>query len=327
MLLKVFSGRNTFLQWLIIAIFWLGMLMLPVQIIPNQGFNPLYGFFVDLVGQNPWVIRFLFAVIFFGSALIAHIYAVQYGLFKRDRFHFLFFAPLFIFSSHWAWNISPPIVAFVFILLGTLRLFSIINLENANSEITASAVLFSIASLFYSVLVFDFFLIIIALIIFRRFSFREVLLVMTSFLLPYIYLFSWYYLNDKFLDKWVDFTNQFHQFSLIVDWDYHWINIVFTTLMIIFNAIVILLFLGKFRTKLIQIRNYSLFLVWGLIFSILALFMAGHFMYYHFYMILFLLAFFMSLYFNDNKANWVFEGIILLIIIHKLYIISQIIYA
>ncbi len=327
MLLKIFNGRNTSLQYSIIIAIGIIFLILPVYIAPNNGFNPLYSLVYKLLNGNPWAIRITFGIIVISLLLLTQYYATFYGLFKRKHFQFLIIAPLFIFSSPWAWYLSPPLFSLLLMLIGVKKLFHLGDTEKVTAELSSSAIIFSISSLIYSIMFMNILLIIIALVVFRQFNVRHLFIVISSFILPYIYLFTWYFMTDELSIKWFEFINQFSSFSFMIEFGSNWADYIFIAIISILSIYTILTIIGNLRSKLIQIRGYTVFIIWALIMSVLLIFIAGQNTTFHYIIILFLLSFIFSIYLNDNKPNWILETAIILIIAQKAIIIFQMLYA
>lgn len=327
MLIRIFNGRNTILQIIVIIVYFAMIFLMPVELVENKGFNPLYNGLYNLLVGNAILIKISFIILVAIPILLTQFFSVSFGLFKRKHYHFLFIAPLLIFSFPNAWSISPVLVSLALIIFGVQQLFNISNKDRANEELAFSAITFSIASLIYTVLLWDILLLIFALFLFRQFNMREVFLVISSFLIPYIYLFSWFFIKGNLAQKWDEFAQLFYGNNLQIDLHQSWFQITFIILVIIFSISISISIFKNIRTKLIQIRDFTTFLFLGMVFSTILLLFAGNMTSYHYIYILFSIAILASILFSDLKLNWFYESFILLFLIHNFVIMYQIIYA
>ncbi len=327
MLLKIFNGRNVPLQLIIIVAYLSLILFIPIQLVENNGFNPLYSIIYSLLSGEVLLIKVSFIVLVLLLLLLTQVYSISFGLFKRHHYHFLFVAPLLMFSYPNAWSINPVIISMVLVIVGINQLFRIGNKDKANEELAYSAITFSIASLIYTVLLWDIVLLLLALFLFRQFSIREVFITISSFVLPYIYLFSWFFIKGNLGQKWDSLIDVVRWNPIQLDLNQHWYQTMFNILVLIFIVMVSLSVFSNIRSKLIQIRTYISFLFFALLFSSILLLFSGFMTSYHYVFVLFSIAVLASILFAELKKNWIYEGFIALFLIHNLFLMYQILYA
>ncbi len=318
MLLKVFNNKNRFLQFLLIALSFTSVFLLPIKVVTTDGFNPLYNIFISIIGDNQITIHIVFYFLIVIPIILTQYFATVFGVLKRNYFHFLFLAPLFIFSNSNAWSINPTLFALIFFVIGLSNLFQLNRTENP-IVISSTAFIFSIASLFYSLFIWNIFLIIAALFIFREFKIREFLMIIGSFILPYIYIFTWFFVNDNLLINWTEFSNQVFKFSFNISIDNTIVQIGFAILIIGLSIYLLISIIRTLQNKLIQLREYILFFIVAFFFSIMLLFIAGTYTSYQYILIQFLIAFLYSLQLGENKPKWYHDIVILLIIVHNIF--------
>jgi hypothetical protein len=326
MIIKIFSGRNIIIQFALILLVWIPVFTIPIQLIPNYGYNPLYDYIYHLLEGKLIIQKITFIILLAVPVFLTQIMATSFGLYKRHNYIFVLISPLIILSTNSLWSVNPVLFSLPFIILGTYHLFKIINIESANTPLSASAIYFSIGSLFYSVLIWDLFLILLALQIFRQFNLREMMLIIVSFFLPYLYLLSWYYLNNQLIEKWNLLTAHPIR-SLPLEIPNHWINYVFYIIFALISIYIIFLLLAAQRNKLIQIRTYILFLLWSLFLSTALVFVAGENFAFHFLFIFFLIAVLVGIYLSDQTKNKLMDIFIFLFAFHYLYQLFHLIHA
>ncbi len=320
MFLKIFHSRNHILQFLLIAVVSFSIFTLPITIAPSVGFNPLYEIFINLLSGNILIIRIIFFLLFFLPIILIQYFATIFGIIQRRHYHFLFIAPILMLSSTNSWSINPVLFGLLLFVIGISNLFQLNRIDNP-VVISSTAFIFSIASLFYGVFFWNIILIIIALFIFREFKFRELLMVFGSFTLPYIYIFTWYFINDVFILKWHEFTSQLFNLTFNLLKINSYLQLSFVVFMIGLGIFSVFSVISSLRNKLIQIREYLIFLIVTFIFSILLLIIANENIIYHILLIQFLAAFLYSVYISDIKPKWTHDIVIIVIIIHNVLLI------
>jgi len=318
MLLRIFNNKNRLLQFLLIALTSSSLFFLPISIAPSKGFNPLYDIFLNIIGNNQVIISIIFILLITIPIILTQYFAVLFGIIQRNYFHFFFLAPLLIFSNANAWTLNPTLFALLFFVIGVANLFQLNRIENP-IVISSTAFIFSISSLFYSLFIWNVLLIIVALFIFREFKFREFLMVIGSFVLPYIYIFTWYFVDDVLLIKWNEFINQLFDFSFNLSLNNSYLQIAFAILITALIFFLIISIMSSLRNKLIQIREYIIFFLVTFFFSIFLLFIAGNNTPYQIMIIQFLIAFLYSVHLSDNRPSWYHDIIIILLISHNIF--------
>jgi len=318
MLIGIFNSKNVLLQFLLIAVVYISVFYFPINVLPNNGFNPLYGVLFNLIGNNQILARIVFVILVISPILLTQYFATLFGIIQRSHFHFLFFAPLLIFSNSMAWSITPVVVALLLLVVGIANLFQLNRVENPIA-LSSTALIFSISSLFYSLFIWNIFLIIIALIIFREFNLRELLMVIASFALPYVYVFSWYFIDDKIELMWNSFVESLFSFSINISFEGTYLQYVFVIFLAFFSLFIITSIILSLRNKLITIRAYLEFLIITFFFSILLLIFSGDNSSYHYFILQFLIAILYSIHLNEGKKNWIHESIVMLLVFNYMF--------
>jgi hypothetical protein len=257
----------------------------------------------------------VFIVLVVTPILLTQYFATLFGIIQRGHFHFLFFAPIFIFSNSMAWSITPIVVALPLLVVGIINLFQLNRVENPIA-LSSTALIFSISSLFYSLFIWNIFLIIIALIIFREFNNRELLMVIASFALPYVYVFSWYFVDDKLELMWNSFIESLFSFSVNISFEGNYLQYAFFVFLSFFSIYIIISIILSLRNKLIAIRVYLEFFLITFFFSLIIIVLSGDIGFYNYFILQFLIALLYSIHLNEGKKNWIHESIVMLLVIY-----------
>ncbi len=326
MILNIFNGRNQLLQLFIIIAYAALIYFIPVSIADSNGYNPLYDLLINLIRGNGVLIKLLYIIITLSPIIVTHIFLDYLGVIERKNKYFLFIAPLLMFSNKDAWVISPPLVSLILIVIGSTYVLRTTEDDKSMSKLFSATLFFSIASLFYSVAVLNIVLLLIALNIFKQFNFRDALAIIISFTLPYIYLFTYYFVTDSFVENWSYLGTLFNNIGfdvIIFDTPF---ETAFEVVLISISVFIISTVLVNQRSNLIQVRKYVSFMFLGLLGSIILLLFAGDNTAFHFTIILFLVAIFYTMYFGGKIKVWVYEVFILLFLVHNLFLMWSLFY-
>jgi|GEM_PF-2371987 hypothetical protein len=317
LLVPLFNGKNILLQFFVILLFWVPLIFLNIGIEAPSGINPIYDLMYRWIAPFPQIYRWVFLLFAFGNTLLLNWISTHYQLISRGNYHLFYLLPLFTFSYASSLNISPALISMPFLLYGLFKIFSLGNLEKAQFELSSIAIILALYSMAYWVMLSSFLLLALALLMFRPFKYREWMIILVSFSIPYFYLFTGYFVADQLQTQWNEFT-QF-KFGLAVPFTANLFQTVFYAVVVL-STILIMTFLGgKLRKKLIQIRISISFIILLILFNSLLLFIANTHTYSHSYLILSFITLLMSIYINEQKKNYFFEALIIWAIAFQLY--------
>lgn len=201
MLLRFFKINQPF--HIIVIPLLAGLLWLPSFINPPEGIAqlgepsmPLYDILHQLLLlSGPAHLRVGFGLFFF--IIQAYLIVRLTGLYNILEKRTYFSAYIFMFSLAAIGilrDFQPALIAAVFLLLALHRIFSTYEKEKAYANFFDSAFLISIGSLFYFNAIYCFLIVFVGLSVFRVFNWREWVIVIIGFGLPYFFLFSYHYI-------------------------------------------------------------------------------------------------------------------------------------
>ena len=211
----------------------------------------------------------------FASRLVALILLIITGfmlirlnskyIFIQDRTYLpLFFMILIAGSSRTFQQLNPVIPAAIFILLALERMLGTYRVDKLSLNPFEAAFMVAIASLFYAPSVFFLLMIWIAVGILRPGYWREWIYTILGFLMPYLFLYSYYYLSG------INFSNQskmlldfmyLHYSPGIPSNSYRMFLVFLTILMIISGLAMVRYYPAK---KILARRTFMLFFWWFL---------------------------------------------------------------
>jgi len=320
MILKIFNGRNELLQFIIVIAFSVLIFFQPVAIAENSGFNPLYDLFIGFINGNQILLRVFFILLVVSPIILTQFFIESNAIIERRNKHFLFIAPLLIFSNPVAWVLSPPLVSLIFIVISFGFVVNSDENDKSIASYSSAAIFLSIGSMFYSIIGFNIILLFLALKLFKQFRIRDFFAVMLSFIVPYLYLFTYYFVNDELAIKWTNFTDQFFNFGFDISFGNNTFDTVYIIILLLISIFVVSTIAVNQRNNLIQVRKFNSFIFWGLLNSLLLVLIAGDNSLYHFIIITFFVAIFYSIFLASKKLVWIFEIIISFYLLHTLYI-------
>ena len=227
-------------------------------------FHPLY----ELLKENQFVLVLAGLLLLIFAAVLIQRINVEYGFF---RIRSLLPGILFILISS-GFNelriLHPVHVASIFYLLATYRLFNAFDLRKPFSQVFDACFLLSIGSLFYvNLIVLLPAFIAGALILGRETRWREILISIMGFAIPWVFVFSIYFLFDNtpslinLLKS--NFVNQNDRLAENIP------ELVFLGFMLLLTLIGSYLIIVQYDEKKVSIRQY--FLVFFLMFVSLIL--------------------------------------------------------
>lgn len=243
-----------------------------------EGGTPLYRGVVNFILQIPdskYILPIAsLLIVFIQAAWINRIFN-DYKL--SDRVHFI---PSFMWVTFFAllpeWHgISAPLLANFFLLGATEMVFSIYKSHAAYARIFDVALLVSAASLIYYPCILFFIWVLISISILKPVDLRDLISAFLGLFIPYFLLAVKYFWTDS-LDKWI---KTFYWHPLIVP-----VSVLLRKDVAVTFLILIVLAVWSFiaiqtslSSAVVQIRKYWTVLFWFFVFSILSLFLSGHF--------------------------------------------------
>jgi hypothetical protein len=214
MILKFLKGSQPALMFvipLVGVLIWLPSFLEPLTLPADPYPMPLYDLLDGLINTHPLVscsASLLFALI--TAFLLARINTRFILIPSRTYLPcaiFLLITGVYPQLRYF----HPSVPAALFILLATERMFNAYKQEGLSYAFFESALLISVASLFYAWASLYLLLVWLGLYYLRAFQGREWIMSVAGFLMPYAILVAVYYVADRNLqDLWTTITSNFH---------------------------------------------------------------------------------------------------------------------
>jgi hypothetical protein len=305
---------------LITAALWISAFMHPLPIpVPPSFENPIYSLAYGWLSGIHWIIIPLAVVFLLVEAFILNTVLIYHDIVPKNSL-----LPSIVFitlmsSNPVTLNIYPALLAILIFLFFLNIIFPMYDQEDNLVPVLSASLLLSASSLVYFPMVMLFPFLWMCFLIYRIFKWREWVISIVGFTLPYIYIVLYYFWTDRLPEafrSYMAFFQGFFQFSFSIDiWQW-----------IIWGILVVFILLPAAGRTMISINSYSINLrkkisviSWLTIFSAFTIFPGGDFS-FHTVFIVAVTIFTAHYYAMTKKSAWneiVFLTLVVLILIHN----------
>jgi len=315
MLKKIIYSNSIFslvILILMIIVLWAKVFTNTDSMMPSIPSSPLYHFVYKLLNNHIIICSFISIALITLEALL-----VNYTLSENDLIPLNSYVAAFLFvviSSFFNDLIilNPVLIADLFLIIAIWLFLRLYEEHEAYATVFNIGTLLSVASMVYFPSILFCILIWIGFIIYRSFSWREWLISIIGFVLPYVFLASYYFWNDCFLSKVHEYRQSLdfidlHKFSPTI-----YANIIFAILvLVLFFGIIKLLFI--INEKAIRIRKFLSFFIWFVIISFVSLNFSAKYGILGFIMLITAASVIFTLYINNLKKSFWSESILIVL--------------
>jgi len=281
----------------------------------------LYNILFESWANIKWLNLPLSFVLIFTQAMVYNYLIIQLNLLGRTTYLPAFFYLLIACMLPGNLLFNSGVVAASFIVPAVYILMTAPADKRPLRTVFNIAILFSTGSLFYLQALFYFPFVLIAMAILGMFSFRTVMVSFTGFILPYVYVVSYYFWIDDLAGYWErQYAKLIH--FIPVNFPFHWAELVLYGIIIIILILSLIKYITtRFTLKVIQRRIYNVFTLFFIISILIPLFFKEA----HKQQVVFLaipMGVYLSFYFLTLRRQWVADvfAIILFITIAVLQI-------
>lgn len=315
MFIRFFKSNNAsallFLP-LIAIVIWIFGFVHPT-ILPLRHTMPLFEFFAGLCGGIAWVSTLVGLLLVVGQAFLLNFIVNENEVLEKQNYLPALFYIVFMSNNEAMLTLHPLLFGNLFILLALHRLLSSYRQDKAFAQSFDAGFLISIATLFYFPFVVFLPLLGVALILMRPFNWREWLISFFGALLPYVFILSIYFWNERldylFHDKmFYQFTKERLSMEMPTSF-YVMLGIGWSVILFSMAKIVLGVGIGSQRTK----KSVILF-VWFLFFSAVSILLAPEISTKYFSALAIPSAIFCANYFTHIRKGWWAEVLFLLLL-------------
>ena len=309
MFLKIFISKQQFIIILILvlaAAFWLP------SIINYKSTFFVFDFYPAPVYKSFQFIEYSFPL---ATVIISLILLVMSG-FLLVRLNILFFfietrtqLPaffyIFICSSFIPiQRFNPVLISGIFLIMAVFRIFGTFKKEQVCFNYFDAALLISAGSMFYFNLIFLIVIVWIGLLILRPFIWREWIFTVIGILVPYLLLFSCYYLLDMDINNLLNTYKSYFildRYDIIFDLPYKLLAIYYLMMLVISSIYMI----RVYPVKKIYSRKYFMFFLWLFIVTLAVYYIIPSAGYEMIIIAALPVSFLLTHFFVNVKANWI----------------------
>lgn len=200
-MLKWISKSGTFIQFaiyfVILVVVWIPAFVNPVLPVQTPSDGPLYGLLVSWLQPFKMLTSAIALILVVSQSLILFYVFQDNGFFKRGNF-----LPAIIILLAYSWNsnfqtMHAILPASIFIIIALNSIMAMYGRQTAYQQVFIAAFSIGVASLFYIPLAYLLVIIWFSFITYRRSIWREYVISIIGYILPFIYYVSWLFWDDN----------------------------------------------------------------------------------------------------------------------------------
>ncbi len=296
------------------VIIWIRSLLFLTPLCNAPEISPLYAILLKVITNNSIILVILaFTLLFIQSLEIKRAFSTN-ELINRKDLLVTFIYLLMMSSSTELYTIHPILFANLFLIFSLQYILGIYGKPDSFESVFNASILISIASLFYFPSIYFIIFIWLSFIIYRLYAWREWVVSLIGLSIPYLYLFSYYYVTDQLKAKcltYIEFFKNNHRTTFHPDEG----NYIFFTVIGLMSTYIIFNILNRLTEKSIYYRKKVLVLSMFLLMSFLTLIFSGKYFTYHLSIVFIPLSFFFSTHIQQIKRMVISELFFIILII------------
>lgn len=256
-MLRWISKSGTIIQFTIFTVLtswlWIPAFQNPLDVVVTADDGPLYTLLASWIQAMPFLsVTIALVVIIFQSIVLFYIFQAN-GFFGRANF-----VPAIVVMLAFSWNnnfqtMHALLPACIFIVLAVNSILGMYGKQAPYKQVFTAAFAISIASLFYLPLVYMLLLLWFSLISYRISFWREYVITLIGFVLPWIYYVCVLFWNDNVVNGLEKISNSL--FNLVLPNQLSMVNILWLSVSLFVLIITMTAVLNAVSDKLISLRR------------------------------------------------------------------------
>jgi hypothetical protein len=275
---------------------------------------PLSSYFYQLVdatfGQNQWAYQGIASALIYVQALIFNFMINKRNLFNEKNYIGALMYVILTSISFDLMKLSPALLANTFVLLGTNAVLAQIEKrDSVGDDVFEAGIFFGLAVLFHHPTFVFIVWALLVLFLYTGINIRQAFMVTLAFILPVLFMYIFFYINDKgadFTEVWLFNFNSFVRLTLLNIRD---ILIVYT-LPVILSLVGVLKVITGQRYNSFQNRSHQSLIILG-IFALIAFLISGKYLPSNLVYFIIPLAFYGAGFFVHAKKLFILETLFL----------------
>ncbi len=308
MFLKLFISKQQFIIILILLLavaFWMpSMINYKYTLFVFDFYpTPVYSSFQFIEYSYPLATVIISLILLLISGFLLVRLNVQF-FFIQTRTQLPAFLYIFICSSFIPLQrFNPVLISGIFLIMAVFKIFSTFKKEQICFNYFDAALLISIGSMFYFNLIFFIVIVWIGLIILRPFIWREWVFTIIGIVVPYIILFSCYYLLDMDINNLLDtYKSYFIYERYDINFNLPYLPLaIYYLIMLLISSIHMI---SVYQVKKIYSRKYFMFFLWLFIVTLAIYFVIPSAGYEMIIIAALSISFLFTHFFVSVKPNW-----------------------
>lgn len=271
MFIKLFkSGYSLQLIVLFVVaiLLWVPSFIHPLSASHELSPAPFYNYVYYFLRKLPFlqiIIAFLLIIL---EAFLLNKILINNGVIRKNTFMTAFVYIILMSQNPELHTLYPALLSNFLLIIAFYYILKLYNETEAYAQVFNAGFLIGIASLFYLPAIFFIFIMWIGLIIFSIFLWREWLISLIGLLIPYFFLFVFYFWFDRLedmIDNYFDFFRNIREFCFNLN--------VYQLIILSIIALFVLLAINRILTllnkKTISLRKKSIIMIWFFLISLI----------------------------------------------------------
>lgn len=328
MLIKIFRKSymlQYFLLLLLGILLWVGAFLKPASVESeiNEYLNPGYFLLLSLIGNSALGTKVFAFLMILGGALLFNFILTKYDLVPKN---ILIPAMVYMVLMSYSPNLlhmHHTSISGLMIVIVLYFIFQVYAEEQAFPQVFNSGLLIGLASLFYFPSVYFLFFIWITFIVFSLYKWREWLIVLIGFNVPYIFLFTYYFWFDQLEVALLVYEDYFSNLSFIdFSFSFSYLSYLIMGFIIVFTVYSLFILSTEVGEKTINLRKHFWTVFWLFFIAILTYLISGNNFHSHQVFILIPVSVFISYTLSYSRkvirTEIIFGLMVLLIVVNNL---------
>jgi len=276
-----FFRTSYFTQYFVLIIIsillWMGGFMHPVSMPVEPDIStPIYNLVYSWLHNFPFPTTLIaFTLLLFSALLLNYILIINQVMPKNSLISALIFIVL-MSSDRYLLTLHPVLISMPIMIFVVHIILDAHDKQDLTRSSLSLGILISLASMIYFPAIFLIPVIWLAYMVYSIASFKEWIITLIGFTIPYLYVFTWYFISDSFPDVLLAYQLNFNRiFQTLMVYDIFQI--------IIWSGIVVLLImpsmtrvLTSLNTLTISMRKKISVIAWFTLLSIVMIFVSGN---------------------------------------------------
>jgi len=295
----------------LVAVFWIPAFLNPVLPLRSVCEGPAYDLIAGMLEGEPLASVILAFCLTLILCIQIYLAGMANDLFPRTNFLASIFLVVMLSWNQSMQTLHPMLPAAVLILLALHSLMKMYGQTEPYRQVFIASMFLSVASLFFTPAIYLVAFIWIVFLGFRITTWREWIIVLIGFAIPYIYLISWYFLAGDIREGITSLSKSIGQPGLNLE-QAGILQLSWIALTILILLIAILAIISVLQDKLISIRRKSYVMINFSLISFLVVIFSGASLSESYQMLLYPLALFMAVTIAMIKRTAFIEALYLL---------------